>query len=46
MFVSYILFVLSLIMFKYYAHERELLWKMLHFNHGYVTCWYVPFYLC
>jgi hypothetical protein len=23
----------------------KFLWKMLHFNHGYVTCLYVPFYL-
>jgi hypothetical protein len=23
----------------------KILWKMFHFNHGYVTCLYVPFYL-
>jgi hypothetical protein len=43
-FVSYMLFVLSLIMFRSYAHERENFVKMLHFNYGYVTCLYVPFY--
>jgi hypothetical protein len=44
-FVSYMLFVLSLIMFRSYAHERENFVKMPHFVHGYVTCLYVPFYL-
>jgi uncharacterized membrane protein YjdF len=44
-FVSYMLFVLSLIMFRSYSHERENFVKILHFNHGYVTCLYVPFYL-
>jgi hypothetical protein len=23
----------------------QILWKMLHFNHGYITCLYIPFYL-
>jgi hypothetical protein len=32
-------------MFRSYAYEREIFVKMLHFNHGYVTCLYVPFYL-
>jgi hypothetical protein len=44
-FVSYMSFVLSLIMLRSYAHEREFLWKMLHFDHCYVTCLYVSFYL-
>jgi hypothetical protein len=44
-FVSYLLFLVSLTMFMSYAHEREFLWKMLHFNHGYATYLYVPFYL-
>jgi hypothetical protein len=44
-FVSYMLYVLLLTMFRSYAHEREFFVKMLHFNHGYVTCLYVPFYL-
>jgi hypothetical protein len=43
-FVGYKLFVHSLTMCRSYAHEREILWKMLHFDHGYVTCLYVPFY--
>jgi hypothetical protein len=25
--------------------REKFLWKMLHFNHGYVTCLYVSFYL-
>jgi hypothetical protein len=44
-FVSYMLFVLSLIMFGSYAHKREFFLKFLHFDHGSVTCLYVPFYL-
>jgi hypothetical protein len=44
-FVGYMLFVLSLVMFRSYAHEREVLWKNASFYHGYVTCLYVPFYL-
>jgi hypothetical protein len=44
-FVSYMMFVLSLIMFRSYAHEREFLSKTIQFNHDYVTCLYVPFYL-
>jgi hypothetical protein len=44
-FVSYMLYVLLFVMFRCYAHERETLWKMLHFHHGYVTCLYVPLYL-
>jgi hypothetical protein len=32
-------------MFRSYAHEREIFVKMLHFNHGFVTFSYVPFYL-
>jgi hypothetical protein len=36
-------FVLRLIMFRSYAHEREIFVKMPHFVHGYVTCLYVPF---
>jgi hypothetical protein len=44
-FVGYMLFVLSFVMLKSYAYEREILWKMLKFDHGYVTCLYVPFYL-
>jgi hypothetical protein len=44
-FVSYMSFVLSLVMLRSYAHEREILLKMLHFDHGYVTCLYVPMYL-
>jgi hypothetical protein len=44
-FVSYMLFVLSLIMFGSYAHKWEFFLKLLHFDHGSVTCLYVPFYL-
>jgi hypothetical protein len=44
-FVSYMLYVLLLIMFRSYAHEREIFVKMLHCHHGYVTCLYVPLYL-
>jgi hypothetical protein len=32
-------------MCRSYAHEREILWKVPHFVHGYLTCLYVPFYL-
>jgi hypothetical protein len=32
-------------MCRSYAHEREIFVKMLHFDHGYVTCLYVHFYL-
>jgi hypothetical protein len=33
-------------MCRSYAQERELFFvKMLHFDHGYVTCLYVPIYL-
>jgi hypothetical protein len=32
-------------MFRSYTNEREIFVKRLHFNHGYVTCLYVPFYL-
>jgi hypothetical protein len=45
-FVSYMLYVLLLIMFRSYAHERELfVEKMPYFDHGYITCLYIPFYL-
>jgi hypothetical protein len=44
-FVSYMLYVLFLLMIRFYAHEREIFVKMLHFCHGYVTCLYVPLYL-
>jgi hypothetical protein len=44
-FVSYMLYVLILIMFRSYAHEREIFVKMLHFHHGYVTCVYVTLYV-
>jgi hypothetical protein len=42
--VSYMLFVLILTVFRSYAHETKILWKMLHFDHGYVTCLHAPFY--
>jgi hypothetical protein len=40
-------FVLILTMCRFYAHEREVLahFDHLRFDHGYVTCLYVPFYL-
>jgi hypothetical protein len=41
----YILFVLIFTLCMFYAHEREILSKMLHFDHVYVTCLYVPIYL-
>jgi hypothetical protein len=44
-FVSYMLYVLILIMFRSYTHERDFFVKRLHFNPSYVTCLYVPFYL-
>jgi hypothetical protein len=46
MFVGYMLFVLFLAMCRFYVHEREIfVEKMLHFDHGYATCLYVPIYL-
>jgi hypothetical protein len=44
-FVGYMLFVLILTMCRSYAHEREIFVKMHHYDHGYVTCLYVPIYL-
>jgi uncharacterized membrane protein len=44
-FVGYMLLVLILTMCRSYAHEREIFVKMLHFDHGYVTCLYVLIYL-
>jgi hypothetical protein len=44
-FVSYMLYVLLLIMFISYARKRNIFVKMLHFHLGYVTCLYVPLYL-
>jgi hypothetical protein len=32
-------------MFRSYAHEREIFEKMPYFDHGYITCLYIPFYL-
>jgi hypothetical protein len=44
-FVGYMLFALILAMCRSHAHEREIFVQMLHFDHGYVTCLYVPIYL-
>jgi hypothetical protein len=44
-FVSYMLYVLFLIMIRSYAHEREIFVKNASFSSGYVTCLYVPLYL-
>jgi hypothetical protein len=44
-FVGYMLFVLILTMCRSYVHERKFLCKILHLDHGYVTCLYVPIYL-
>jgi hypothetical protein len=45
-FVSFMLYVLFVIMFRFYADVREIfVEKMLYFSHGYVSCLYVPFYL-
>jgi hypothetical protein len=44
-FVGYMLYVLILTMCRSYAHEKEIFVKMLHFDHVYVTCIYVPTYL-
>jgi hypothetical protein len=44
-FVGYMFFVLILTMCRSYAHEREFFVKILHFDHGYVTCLYVSIYL-
>jgi hypothetical protein len=44
-FVSYMLYVLFLIMFRSYAHEREIFVKSTYFHHGYITFLYVPLYL-
>jgi hypothetical protein len=44
-FVGYMLYVIILPMCRSYSHERDFLWKMLRYDHGYVTCLYVPFYL-
>jgi hypothetical protein len=44
-FVSYMLYVLFLLMIRSYAHEREIFVKMLHFHNEYVTFLYVPLYL-
>jgi hypothetical protein len=44
-FVSYMLYVLFLLMIRSYAHEREIFVKNASFFHGYVTCLYVPLYL-
>jgi hypothetical protein len=43
---GYMLFLLISTMCRSYAHERDFfLWKMPHFDQGYVTCLHVPFYL-
>jgi hypothetical protein len=39
------LFALILVMLRSYAREREVLFNMLHYDYGYVTCLYVLFYL-
>jgi hypothetical protein len=44
-FVSYMLYVPLLIMFRSYTHESEIFVKILHFDHGCITCLYVPLYL-
>jgi hypothetical protein len=44
-FVSYMLYVLFLLMIRSYAHEREIFVKNASCFHGYVTCLYVPLYL-
>jgi hypothetical protein len=44
-FVSYMLSVLSLSCLGPMPMRGKFLWKMLHLNHGYVTCLYARFYL-
>jgi hypothetical protein len=44
-FVGYMVFVLILTMCRSYAHERDIFAKNTSFDHGYVTCLYVPIYL-
>jgi hypothetical protein len=44
-FVNYMLYVLYFLIIRSYAHEREILVKMLPFDHVHIPCLYVPFYL-
>jgi hypothetical protein len=44
-FVSYMLYVLFLLLIRSYAHKRVIFVKNASFNHGYITCLYVPLYL-
>jgi hypothetical protein len=44
-FVSYMLYVLLLIMLRSYAHEREISVRNASFSSWLCTCLYVTFYL-
>jgi hypothetical protein len=45
-FVSCMLYLLLLILFRSYTHEKEnFCERCFIFYHGYITCLYVPFYL-